>query len=283
MERVCRGGNSITVASIALLIILQVFLPYVAQGEPTLRMGIAMPHNNSRCEDVYATGALWAYDYNTSGPGCFDNQNVRMVWGAGSLLKLPVGVTGVVLEMNEPDCAPSYCSNLSPQQGAALVRQIEQRAPAAFLVAPAPSHTGLDWLPQMRDAYYAAYGVYPKWDALAMHCYSDWSDCPKMLKQYDKWAQAWGVKEIWITEYAAEMNVADEFLAYLDGWNADEGRVPVTHIAWWTTRANNEPWAIGFPVRPLLDYHTGALTAYGRWWKGQVWRPFYTPGNSHTR
>lgn len=111
-----------------------------------------------------------------------------------------VSASAWVMGFNEPDLTGQ--AGMTPQAAVKYWRIVESRFPERKLVAPAPSHLHLEWLPQFRAVYRAEVGRYPRFDALAVHCYDSAAQCIAVVKQFEAWAREWGVPEIWVTEFA---------------------------------------------------------------------------------
>ena len=175
--------------------------------------GIYYPQPTDFCGDAELLKASWVYDWNYT-LSC-DNgiETVAMLWcndGAGLTIQ---ATSDYLLEMNEPN-QEDQC-NITPRQGAMMIRRIEINHPGYKYVSPAPSHNGINWLSEVRDWYHQFHNEhpdeypneYPDWDALAMHCYAAsvggvaW--CKQNLQQYREWVTKWNVPNgIWITELA---------------------------------------------------------------------------------
>lgn len=221
-------------------------------------------------------GANWLYDWGTQPP--YANvpvEAVPMLWGQFTIKDdwCPAlgGNSPYLMGGNECDLA-GQC-NTSPEIYAVIWRRIEECYPNRLLVSPAPSDTGRFWLIQMRLAYQRLYGTWPRFDALAMHCYQ-WTaaKCGIILQDYLQWARTWGVSEVWVTEFA-----------FVPAWAADaekeakdfiqmlEAEPLVTRYAPFI--AYTEPGVWYWPDRrPEADpslfagAQSTALTAIGRWY-----------------
>lgn len=223
----------------------------------------------SSCE---ALGCSWCYSWNPQ-PGVGQgHERVPMIWGRNDVGATPIGNSIWLMGFNEPDLSGQ--ANLSVDAAAVLWREVERLYPDRKLVAPAPSDVWIGWLPAFRSAYFARYGAWPRLDALAFHCYRpSATDCIGIGQQFVSWARAWGVREVWATEFA-----------FLPAWTADaegearrfvawlEGEPRVTRYApfvsyidfsagppWWW------PWA-GPGTNPSVLTETGELSAIGRWY-----------------
>lgn len=157
-------------------------------------------------EQANVLSASWLYNWHTHPPvGDEYSEAVPMLWGQFTLkddwCPMLGGQSRWLLGGNECDLA-SQC-NISARDYAVIWKRIEECYPDRLLVSPAPSDAGRQWLVQMRLEYRQLYGAWPRFDALAMHCYQ-WTatKCGIILRDYLQWARDWGVHEIWVTEFA---------------------------------------------------------------------------------
>ena len=242
--------------------------PAVPKEPPPLHKGLAHVYAPEMCGDITTLGASWYYNWGGSlscPPPGTTAEFVPMAWGGAHPEWWPkAGYTSSawLMGFNEPDLGGQ--ANLTPEAAARIWHdQIEVVFAGKLLLSPAPSHAHPDWIVQFRDAYQALYGHYPRLDGLAAHCYGTLTFCEGMVQQFEGWASAWGVGQIWLTEFALFSPASDleTFLTWLDG------RPLVKRYAYFTNRDNgNEPWSGYMPV--LMDYSSGALTDYGRVYVG---------------
>lgn len=217
-------------------------------------------------------GCSWCYSW-LPDPGTWagvDHERVPMIWGRNDVGATVGGNSVWLMGFNEPDLSGQ--ANLSTGTAAVLWREIERLYPERKLVAPAPSDVWPGWIDAMRYAYFARYGSWPRFDALAFHCYKPTAnECIAIGRQFVAWARAWGVREVWCTEFAflpawtadAE-GEARRFVAWLEGEPLVTRYAPfVSYIdfsagpPWWW------PWA---GPDPSVLTETGELTAIGRWY-----------------
>lgn len=171
-------------------------IPLLGKAPPPTKLGIA----GATPAQVKALGGSWYYNFGPTSQGDWGVEAVPMIPGSDVPQKVG-GNSDYILGMNEPD--KSGASNLTPEQGAQIWRKIELTFPNKRLISPGPSHENADWLVRFRDAYKAAYGRWPRLDGLAMHCYIvEPGGCIALGQRYVEWARAWGVPEIWVTEFA---------------------------------------------------------------------------------
>jgi len=113
---------------------------------------------------------------------------------------------------------------------------------------------------RFRNGYITVYGTPPRFDALAVHCYfPSAAACIQYVETFKGWAKAWGVKEIWNTEFAffscsktADQAVLQEGQALIE-WLENEPMV--THYAWYTNRVQGtESWHPVYDPGAELDY-----------------------------
>lgn len=189
-------------------------------GEPAGKLGLA----GGSPEQARALGASWLYDWTLTpagsaatleGPGI---EAVPMI-GHASMVGADLGGNSQwVLGFNEPDLIVQ--SNIAPEQGAVLWREIEQLYPGHKLVSPAV----IDplWLDHMRNVYIGRFGVAPRFDALAWHCYA-WqaAGCIALGERFVALAELWGVPEVWCTEFV-----------FVEAHTADPEREARTFVAW---------------------------------------------------
>lgn len=195
------------------------YVPIWYAAEPLAKLGLS----GGTYAQAQVLGASWLYDWGTH-PAIGDEwfEAVPMIWGAWGNGPVPEvgGNSPWLLGFNEPDIAIQ--ANITPERAARLWRQIEQAYPRKLLVSPAPSGEGRYWLVQMRLAYRELFGTWPRWDALAMHCYQ-WTaaGCAGVLKDYRAWVRDWGIAGgIWVTEFA-----------FQKAWTADPEREASTFVA----------------------------------------------------
>lgn len=238
--------------------------PAPAPVRPAIgKQGVGLTH--SECADQFG---WWGYDWSANPPDTCGAETVPMIWG--SYVPPTVGGSSIyLLGFNEPDLDSQ--SNIQPGDAAILWKQIEDRFPEHKLVAPAPSHVHPTWIVDFRNAYIAQNGHPPRLDVLAAHCYYYTADsCIALVKQFDAWAAAWVVPQVWVTEFGfftqnartqdAAWNEADKFIRYL---NSDP---MVRRYAWFAARVfGDEDWMQGIPAgyySSLLD-RDGNLTFWG--------------------
>jgi hypothetical protein len=195
---------------------------------------------------------------------------VPTIWGPGQVegpVNIPPGQPCWIMSFNEPNQSLPYGPGVSPENYAIYQRRIEERFPGCRIVSPGPSHDDIHWLERARGAYIARYHTPPRWDALAMHCYLYSWECQEMTSQYLQWSQAWGVPEIWITEFAAlPCRYANQDAALADAevfinWTATQPRI--TRLAWFAELIyGHEPWSFA-TCNPSLFNASLQQTAFG--------------------
>lgn len=145
-------------------------------------------------------GCTWCYSWSAQPSAPAGVEAVPMIWDETQVTSDVGGSSEWIMGFNEPDLGSQ--ANLSPEQAVEPWAVVEARFPDRKLVAPAPSHLHPEWLPAFREAFRVRYGRAPRFAALAAHCYwSTAAGCAQMLDRYEGWARAWGVPEIWVTEF----------------------------------------------------------------------------------
>lgn len=161
-------------------------------------------------------GCAWCYSWSTD-PGRLPGvETVPMIWDEARVDWPVGGSSGWVMGFNEPDLHNQ--AHLTPEQAVEPWAVVEQRFQDRKLLSPAPSSSNPGWLPAFRSEFFARYGRWPRFDGLAMHCYlNSAAKCTGLLNQYEAWANAWGVPEIWVTEFFfAQESEARAFAAELE-------------------------------------------------------------------
>lgn len=241
------------------------YLPFLA-NTPTVWRGVAKTHIYGNCDDVTIVNAIWYYDWSTSPPVCVGVEAVPMIscWQAAEALissPRPLGGNSQwIMLFNEPD---AICP-MSPRRGAELTHALLPYLVEHKIVAPAPTDTGMNWLVEYRQQYISLYDTPPPMDALAMHCYRNSSArCTALAERTIKWAEDWGVPEVWVTEFSFasfgvdEEDALGEARKFID-WMVQHPKI--TRYAWFTNRSIEGGCVVSF----LLDYETGDLTVWGR-------------------
>jgi hypothetical protein len=257
------------------------FVPLALGGRDMPGVGLTY----RRCEDAAAVGARWQYGWTPQPAACEGVEDVPMVWGRDAVGAPVTGDSLWLMGFNEPDRANQ--ADLSPAEAAVLWRTVETAYPDRKLVAPAPSHVDVAWLERFRAAYVLRWGQAPRLDALAAHCYrATAAECMATVGWYITQAQAWGVGEVWVTEFAflpcwygggpaGEERALAEAGAFVTWLRAQP---KVTRWAWFASRIEGtEWWAERDPAcnsallraGPTQAGLAGAdLTGFGAWFKG---------------
>lgn len=241
-----------------------IYLPMVTHS-PT-KLGLA----GGNVSDARMLGASWLYAWTPWPDYSRDVEGVPMIWGAFPSGQVPRigGNSKWLLTFNEPDLPTQ--SDITPERGARLYREIEQAHSDKHLVSPVPFH--IAWLNAWYSAYLNLYGEPPRVDAIAWHCYyGDAASCIAYGRQYVALAHLWQVKELWLTEFmfvpgktpTAEQE-ATRFTAWLDA------EPLVTRYSPFVSHCNAEEWWCAGTDAPgmnpsLLD-DAGALTEIGTWY-----------------
>lgn len=235
------------------------YFPQVGRAPESTKKGVGMPYAD--CDELAALDIKWEYSWSSETWNCPGVENVPMVWG-NYVPKAVGGNSQWLMGFNEPDLPDQ--SNISVDVAVSLWRSIEQSYADRKLLAPVPSHLHPDWIVLFNTAYVAKYHQAPRLDALAVHCYLPTADeCIALVQQFEDWAAAWDVPEVWVTEFSfVDTKEEKQFVRYLQ---ADP---LVTRFAWFAlSYRGSETWA---PARdsqaPLVDA-SGKLTAWGSTYK----------------
>jgi hypothetical protein len=239
----------------------KVYVPLVVNIQsPASKKGIGLTYSN--CNDVGMLGVYWYYDWSLQPPICDpDTEVIPMIFDSSAIGATIKGRSDWLMGFNEPDLL-----GVTPSVAATQWRRVEQLYQKK-LVAPVPSQNNPVWLEQTRNAYIAQYGVPPKWDALAVHCYEYFErDCRTKLQGWFNKLQDWNIPELWITEFSFfpcnghdAPNEMKSFVNYLNS----EPRV--TRYAWFAARIRgDEAWSFGAECNPASVDGLGNLTPLGR-------------------
>ena len=208
--------------------------------------GISTPKQNGaeRCSDVQGLYASWHYNWDVDPIGC-PGDNVPMVWGLPHLKSLKAGTTTLggnseyVMGFNEPDLASQ--ANMTADRCAKAWRGLEDVVQGTKnLVSPAPSGPGSRYLGRMYNRYVTRYGEPPQFHALACPSYSSYPSMRNVLDYMDEKADAWGVREIWVTEFGLQPPLGTQYQASIDYMHecisifAEYEKV--ARFAWFTSR-----------------------------------------------
>lgn len=244
----------------------QMYVPYVV-AVPN-KLGLA-GGNGAQAD---ALGARWVYQWV---PQCEagDVECVPMIWGRNDMTAT-VSSGSWLMGFNEPDMAKQ--ANLTPAEAAVLWREIEDRWAGKRLLAPAPSHLHPEWIEGFYAAYVTAYGRAPRLDGLAFHCYRPTAaECIEIGTRFVGLAQAWGVEEVWCTEFAFVPaysggdadDEAAEFVTWLEQQPMITRYAPfVAHITCDWSWPDCRPSA-----NPSLFAADGSLTEIGNWYAKATW------------
>ena len=236
------------------------------------KKGAAVPMN-SNCpegwggDDARTLGAGWLYSWGTRPPLVNGVESVPMLWDEFDGCPELGGNSEWVMGFNERD--HFGLANLSPEEGAEQWRQVEQCYPDKKLLSPAPAF-GTTWLEEMREAYIAASGEAPRFDAVAMHCYGGDGfvpGCQRKARSYATKLEAWDVPGgLWLTEFGCvdpDREVQVENMEQALAWVETDPHI--TRYSWFATRyKGDEVWAFGTDhTTALAACESGELTALG--------------------
>jgi len=224
--------------------------------EASGKRGGAVPMNdycpNEDATDIALVSASWWYNWGRA-PHVDVPGFVPMLYSEFSgCPTLPAGEW--VLGANEPDVAGQ--ANLTPVEVAQMQRQMEACYPDKRIVSPACVNAR--YLKYVWAAYFDMYWDFPRWDAIAVHCYSGTAQCLDDVAWAVDKAGDWRADEVWVTEFIApDVNQ----MAALK--SAFEREPMVTRYAWFATRyAGTEPWALWYNTS-LVGCEDGELTEFG--------------------
>ncbi len=250
----------------------KVYLPVILTASaptppPATPSKKGVPLTYSDCPTVGSVKGSWEYAWSATPPSCTGIENVPMIFGWYDINYTPGGNSEWLMGFNEPDLQDQ--ANLSISQAVQLWRQLEQKHPNRKLLAPAPSGGNPDWIVNFRNAYISAYGAAPRLNGLAVHCYAWYaSQCITHTLKFKNWATAWGVSEIWVTEFSfsptspSSPNQALQEARTFISWMASESKI--TRYAWFASQVQgNEAWLSPYFVTPLVQWNSGQLTAFG--------------------
>lgn len=251
----------------------RVFLPAIGKSPRVSKKGLAaLGAPEDICADAAQLGVTWLYQWWGQPTQCPGIETIPMTRDANQVND-PIADSPYLLLFNEPDLCPEQAC-LTVAEALLLHRRVEELHPDRLLIAPVPSQLAPNWIRGFRAAYRANYGEYPKWHALATHCYFTneqmMQNCIALVRQYIGDANAWGVNQVWVTEFSAvaaeglwNLDQAAEaekrFIAFLDG------APTVKRYAHFTNRVEPglEPWCSGCEPLRLFD-NSGVKTPLGR-------------------
>lgn len=182
------------------------------------------------------------------------------------------GNADIILGFNEPD------GHIAPAQAAEVWPQVIASNPGKTVVSPAPSHLYPGWLAEFYAAHLMRWRTAPKLDALAIHCYSSADECIRIVSQVVAYAKAWGIPQVWVTEFAfssewqsaypAGSTWQSEATKFIDWMNAQP---LITRYYWWAMSYDKtnqaQWWSYGWPTS-LYDWTTKQMTERGRFYQG---------------
>jgi hypothetical protein len=177
------------------------------------------------------------------------------------------GTSGYFLGWNEPDLNP----NVTLAAAATKWKTVVESNASIVPVSPGPSHIHPEWLLNWRNQYITTWGVPPALGALAIHCYGTPATCQNVVSQVIGYADAWGIPEVWVTEFAFTPawsstweKDAETFIAWM------EAQPKIKYYFWWAVAYPDDdpccPWASGFNTQ-LFDWDTGEITELGEFYR----------------
>ena len=221
--------------------------------------------------EVAAMRVAWLWNWSVDPPVFPDTESIPNLWDASYIGQPLGGNSAWLLGFNEPDGSDQ--ANMTPEAAARAWRLIEQTYPERKLASPQVLHPG-DWLERWYAAYVALYGQPPKLDALAIHTYygNSAADYIVRTQEFLALARAWGVPEVWVTEWTlshgATRSVNDtaiELRAFVDWLEAEP---MITRYAPFTNRVECMAFAPYFqfdgPFDAPMYAVNGRMTYLGR-------------------
>jgi hypothetical protein len=218
--------------------------------------------------ETAALEVAWLWNWGTDPPVFARIESVPTLWDA-SVIGQPLGGNSRwLLGFNEPDQYDQ--ANLTPAAAALAWGAVERDYPDRLLTSPQVVRPEDHWLERWYTAYQAQNGGRaPRVDALAIHTYwgQNRAAYEEQVTYYVALAQAWGVPEVWVTEFtlAPELDrtlqaTLDDLQAYLDFLDAQP---TVTRYAIWTNRVECSNYAPNTFFDTPLYAANGQLTAMG--------------------
>jgi hypothetical protein len=189
----------------------------------------------------------------------------------------PITVTGNMpyfLGYNEPEL-----NGLTPEWVAEVWPSIVEANSSSKSVSPAPLRNPGAWLSDFREEHIKLWGYPPKLDVLALHCYESYLQCRAKAEQVIRYAKEWGIKEVWITEFAFSDQWQGKYppessweieAQKLINWMNSE--TMITRYYWWALEYDpsneNQPWSYRWPTS-LYVWGTDELTEAGKFYREQ--------------
>lgn len=229
------------------------YLPEISYVAPHTSPKKGIAPNYPHGEDWAQTGAVWGYVYSSWTWNISGIEMIPMIRADHPNDPIGGGNSRWLLGSNEPDLA-----GIPMSQQVSVWHDVAETS-GRLLVSPAPSHLHPEWLAQFRETYQETYGVYPHWDALAIHCYLTVESCKILVGSVIEEADAWGISGgVWVTEFAFDSSA--EMRDFVD-WMETQPRI--TRYAWYTNRLKGDEWWCLGCKRYLFDYQTGDYTPLG--------------------
>ena len=220
-----------------------------------------------QCEDAQRLGVSWYHNWSTRPGFCEGVETIPMLWCQtdGEV----DAASGWLLLFNEPN-EHDQC-NKTVEQVVEMEYQVENnpRYDGLRLVSPAYSHKNPNDLERVWNGYRARYGAYPRWSAIAFHCYTETRPglelCKQHLANYSRLANEWNA-ELWLTEFAVVRGkVSDvDALAMEREWiDLLEHNRLVMRYAYFTNRVED-----GHYTNYRLINNDGSFNAFGVLYRG---------------
>ena len=227
----------------------------------------------SQCDYITLVGAKWCNNWSANPPLCQGIEAVPMIYGASSAGQPVGGNSEWILWFNEPE-QNGQGNYITPENAAALWNDNVGKYPGKKHVSPGVS-ADLTWLSRFLVL------VNPKPNALAVHYYA-WRDLEtevartkEFLRQTVALAQTYGVREVWLTEWAVLPSyMPQDCLEYERRMFTEilPSFPQITRQAWFqVSYLGTESWAFGAENNTsLVGYSDGLLTPFGQVYKEAV-------------
>ncbi len=260
------------------------YLPIVERDYHPVWPGKGVGGGN--CSHLAILKPKWNYVW---GPGVqvcpgLGIDHVPMNWGLGHV-GLPLGGNSdCILIANEP--ADPAQLNISPSEGVGFWWQAEQAYPNLKLVGPNVllcfgecdyRSRAFNWLNEWYGLFIEEHSEEgqdrpPRIDALGIHAYGTFEDCRTAIIEANEWAEAHGIKDVWLTEFAylpcweGGMNASVEFMNSMFEWlsTSPEAEKDKRAAHFMTSYTGEEPWSPPLECNTsLIDWDTGELSPLG--------------------
>jgi hypothetical protein len=249
----------------------QVYLPRVAAVPSKKGVSLACGYDDPArmAREVAALNVAWVWNWGPTPPLFPDVESVPCIWDDTVIGATLGGNSEWVIGPNE--CDQHDQCNRSPEYMARAWAELERVYPDRKLTSPQVVRWDRRWLEEWYAAYQAQNGGRaPRLDAIAIHTYwgNDITAYQEQVRYYIALAQRWGVKEVWITEFAIAPGLdrtvqatVDDLRAYIAWLDAQP---MVTRYAVWTNRVECTEWPPDSLFDTPLYGANGMMTELGK-------------------